>query len=154
MLIVIDPNDDRLATAHTLGADATINVKSENVSEQIRKLTAGRGADVSVVACPVAQAQEEAVQILAPFGRLCLFGGLPVGSKPPQLDTNAIHYRRLTVTGTTGGSPEDYRIAMRLAASGKVRLEGVISDVFPLQDMHAAYDKALSGTATKVVMVR
>ena len=30
-----------------------------------------------------------------------------------MLDTNEIHYNNLVVTGMTGGSPRDYRIALR-----------------------------------------
>ena len=48
--------------------------------ERIRRETEGRGADVVITACPVAEVQSQAVGLLAPYGRLCLFGGLPRGS--------------------------------------------------------------------------
>ena len=92
--------------------------------------TGGSGADVVITACPAAEVQSEAVQLLAPFGRLCLFGGLPKTSGPVPLNTNAIHYGNFLVTGSTGGAVEDYRIALRLVAGKRIDLTRVISHVF------------------------
>ncbi len=69
------------------------------------------------------------------------------------LDTNAIHYGNLLVTGSTGGAVEDYRIALRLVAGKRIDLTRVISHVFPLLDLRAAYDTALAGADGKVVLV-
>ena len=110
------------------------------------------GADVVITACPVAEVQSQAIRMLAPFGRLCLFGGLPKGDGPVALDTNAIHYGNFTVTGSTGGSVQDYRIALRLVAGKRVDLTRIISDTFPLAELKRAYDTALAGPAGKVVL--
>ncbi len=115
--------------------------------------TGGAGADVVITACPAPEAQGQGLELLAPFGRLCLFGGLPKGCGKVAMDTNAIHYRNLTVTGTTGGSVEDYRVAMRMVEAKRVDLEAVISDTFALKDLAAAYQRAESGPKGKVVMV-
>jgi L-iditol 2-dehydrogenase len=115
-LIVIDPLEDRLRRAQQLGCDVAINPTQEEVPERIFRETEGRGVDVVITACPVAEVQSQAVSLLAPYGRLCLFGSLPRGSSSVPLDSNAIHYGNLIVTGTTGGSALDYRIALRLLA--------------------------------------
>ncbi len=41
------------------------------------ELTAGQGVDAAITACPVGQAQADAVAIAAQRGRISLFGGLP-----------------------------------------------------------------------------
>ena len=115
--------------------------------------TDGQGANVVITACPAAEVQTQAVRLLAPFGRLCLFGGLPKTTGPVPLDTNAIHYGNFLVTGSTGGAAEDYRIALRLVAGRRVDLSRVISNVYPLSDLQAAYDTALAGAEGKVVFV-
>jgi L-iditol 2-dehydrogenase len=107
---------------------------------------------VVITACPVAEVQSQAVRLLAPFGRLCLFGSLPKGDGPVPLDTNAIHYGNFLVTGSTGGSVQDYRIALRLVAARRLDLTRIISDTFPLTDLKRAYDAALAGPAGKVVL--
>ena len=88
------------------------------------------------------------------FGRLCLFGGLPQGSQFLPLDTNRIHYKNLFVTGTTGGSVEDYRIALRMVQSHRLQLSSIISDRFDLGQLEAGYRQAMAGTVGKVVFLR
>lgn len=151
-VILVDPQETRLEQARKLGCDVALHPAMENVPQRIRRETDGRGADVVITACPVADVQSEAVQILAPFGRLCLFGGLPQ-QQPVPLDTNAIHYRNLTVTGTTGGSAADYRTALQLVAGQRVDLLKIVSNTFALGDLQAAYATALAGAAGKVVLV-
>ncbi len=152
-LIVVDPIDNQLAKALELGCDVTLNPTKEDIPARVREYTGGRGADVVITACPIASVQAQAVRLLAPFGRLCLFGGLPTGDHHVALDTNAIHYGNLIVTGTTGGSVEDYHIALRLVAGKRVDLSRVVSHVFGLEDLRQAYDAALAGTGGKVVLL-
>ena len=152
-LIAIDVRADRLERARDLGCDLVLNPQQEAVVPRVRHETAGNGADVVITACPAAEVQSEAIQLLAPFGRLCLFGGLPKSAGPVPLDTNAIHYGSFLVTGSTGGAVEDYRIALKLVAGKRIDLTRVISHVFPLADLQAAYDAALAGADGKVVLV-
>lgn len=152
-IVAVDVRDGRLARAKVAGADVVLNSTSEDVKARVMSETGGSGADAVITACPAAEAQEQGLDLLAPFGRLCLFGGLPRGGGKVALDTNAIHYKNLTVTGTTGGSVEDYRAAMRLAEGHRVDLGAVISDTFGLADLAAAYKCAESGPQGKVVLV-
>lgn len=153
MLVVIDPIEERLEQAKALGCDLALSPAREDVRDRLMHETAGRGMDVVITACPIAEVQTGAVRLLAPFGRLCLFGGLPKSTGPVAIDTNAIHYGRLRVTGSTGGSVEDYRIAMRLVAGKRVDLNRVVSHVFALAELETAYRTALAGPPGKVVLV-
>jgi L-iditol 2-dehydrogenase len=150
---MIDPVDERLEQARTLGCDLTLNPTRDDVRARLKHDTAGRGVDVAITACAVPGVQTEAVQILAPFGRLCLFGGLAKSVGPVLLDTNAIHYGNFVVTGSTGGSVEDYRRALKLVAGKRVDLKRVIAQVFSLSDLGRAYETALAGPAGKIVLV-
>jgi L-iditol 2-dehydrogenase len=152
-VVVIDPLEERLRRAAELGCDAAINPAQCDVRERIRHETEGRGADVVITACGVAEVQAQAVGLLAPYGRLCLFGALPRGSAAVPLDTNAIHYGNCVVTGSTGGSAQDYRIALRLVGGKRIDLAAIISHVFPMSDLEAAYRTALAGPPGKVVLV-
>ncbi len=152
-VIAVDPLSERLERARQLGADETVVPTIESVPERVFSLTQGRGADVVITACPISQVQSEAVQLLAPFGRLCLFGGLPKSAGPVPIDTNAIHYGNFVITGTTGGSVQDYRLALRLVAGRRIDLSQVISHVFGLSELRSAYDTALAGTGGKVILV-
>lgn len=153
-IIVSDPQEHRLEKARALGADRVLNPDKEDLTQCVMEETGGRGADVVITACPAASAQEQAISLLAPLGRVCFFGGLPRDHGPIQLDSNAVHYGGFVVTGSTGGSVHDYCVALRMAAGGKVRLDSVISDVVDLSDPAAAYDKAQGEPDGKVVLQR
>jgi L-iditol 2-dehydrogenase len=150
-VFVVDVNDARLAKATELGATATCNSSQVSVKQWVAERTAARGLDVVVTAVPVRRLQAEALELLAPFGRLSIFAGTG-GQDPVALDTDAIHYKSLSITGTTGGTPRDYRAALNLIASRRLPLRGIISHVLPIQEVGKAYDTALSGRALKVVM--
>lgn len=152
-LIVVDPLDDRLRRALELGCDVAINPVRDDVVERIHREAEGRGVDVVITACPVPEVQSQAISLLAPYGRLCLFGALPRGFGCVPLDTNAIHYGNHVVTGSTGGSALDYRTALRLVAGKRVDLTAVISNDYSLDDLDTAYQTALKGAAGKIVLL-
>jgi L-iditol 2-dehydrogenase len=152
-LVVVDVQQERLERAAELGATVTVDPAAEDVRDRIMALTGRRGADVVITACSIASGQEQALGLLAPFGRLCLFGGLPKDNSCVPFDTNLIHYKQLIVTGVTGGAPRDFRAAMRLLAAGRIPIDRVVSHRFAARDMAAAFDVALGPAAMKVLLV-
>ena len=149
---VVDVNESRLKVAAQLGAAWTVDSSKQSVADAVKNRTGGRGADVIILAAPVAALQPMALGLLAPFGRLCLFAGLPRGESNVSLNTNEIHYKNLLVTGMTGGSPADYRAALGLIEAGKVNAKAIVSDVFEMKDLALAYEKALAGRGMKIVI--
>ncbi len=151
-VFVVDLNDERLETARKLGASACFNPRNGSVVEWVMGETGKQGVNAVITAVPAAELQAEAIKLLAPFGRLCLFAGLTAGSPPTPLDTNAIHYKNLIVTGMTGGAPQDYRTALKLIEARRVDLSQIISHVLPISKVADAYDLALAGKGMKIVL--
>lgn len=151
-LIAVDLNEERLDLARRLGATQTIHNDPCDLNESIRRLTDGRGVDVVICAVPVPQLQQQLLNMLAPFGRLCLFAGWPHGASSCELDTNPIHYRALTVTGTTGGSNRDYAAALHLIASGAIDVSRIVSHVLHISRLDEAYRIAQNSHGMKIVL--
>lgn len=151
-VICADLQPARLKLGAELGATSAIDPSKEDVREHVMAATGGRGADVVITACSVAAVQEQALGLLAPLGRLCLFGGLPKDGSHVRFDTNLIHYRQLVVTGVTGGAPRDFRTALAMVAAGRVPIDRVVSHRFPMSDLAAAYEAAMGADAMKVVV--
>lgn len=151
-VILVDPDERRLAKGRELGASAVISASGDVARSAVMDLTGGRGVDVAITACASREAPELAQDLLAPFGRLCLFGGLPSDDSGIRLNVNKVHYRNLVVTGTTGGPPVDFRRAMRLIAGGAVNLKPLVSHVFPRSRVKEAFETAMNGQSLKVVI--
>jgi L-iditol 2-dehydrogenase len=151
-ITALDPNPARLEMARAVGATHTVSSSQENVAGHIREMVGE--LDVVITAVPVAGVIAEGLQLLAPFGRLCLFAGLPKDKPEATFDANAVHYKNLLVTGTTGGSNRDYRQALALIAGRRVDVRQIISHRFDFSRLREAYDVALAGTGMKVVIQR
>ncbi len=153
-VLVVDVKPSRLSQAMEVGATSTVNSAAEVVHDRVMAETAGRGTDVVITACSVAAVQEQAIGLLAPFGRVCFFGGLPKDGSLVRLDTNIVHYKQLLLTGVTGGSPRDFRTAMNLIVSGRVNIGKVVSHCFATADLAKAFDVALNQECMKIVVRR
>jgi len=151
-VIVVDVQPHRLAQATAVGATSIVNSAAENVQECVFAETAGRGADAVITACSVAAVQEQAIGLLAPFGRVCFFGGLPKDGSVVRIDTKRIHYKQLLLTGVTGGAPRDFRTALKLIATGRVNIGQVVSHRFATADIAKAFDAALNEECMKIVV--
>jgi len=152
VVIVSDVIDEKLEKARKLGADHVINPQAKEIKEAVINLTQGRGANVIVTACPIHSVQEQSLELAAPYGRICLFGGLPRERPKITINSNLIHYRNLIVTGVTGGSNIHHRTGLKLLASKKIDLMAVVSDTYPLSQGYEAFQRALSGNAMKVIL--
>jgi len=152
VVIVCDIMDDKLERARELGADHIINPQRSDPKREILSLTQAQGADVVVTACPAHSVQEEAIEVAAPFGRICFFGGLPHKDPKITINSNLIHYRNLIVTGVTGGSNADYNKGLRLLVEKKINLTDVVSATYPLSQAAEAFQTALTGRALRIIL--
>ena len=83
--------DDRVSYLDTEDADGVAAVSRE---------TDGFGADVVIVACSSDVAQQDAMEMAAPRGRVLFFGGLPKGTTHIQFPSNVLHYKEVQVHGS------------------------------------------------------
>jgi L-iditol 2-dehydrogenase len=152
MVILADINQRRLDLAAPAQPDVMINSGNDDPVDAVRKLTDGRGADVVITATGAGQAQEQALEMAAPRGRISLFGGLPRDNSVIRFDSNLVHYRELFVMGAYGSAPHHNREALALIASGEVPVEDFITHRLPLSGVHQAIDTVTSGEGLKVVI--
>jgi L-iditol 2-dehydrogenase len=146
-----DINPERLALCAGL-EPALIPVQSAGLAERIRDETCGRGLDVVITANPAPEAQIRALELAAINGRVMFFGGLPEGKNKVALDTNLVHYKQITISGTTRQSLSQYRKTLALIGAGLVSMEGIISGRRPVQDTRAAFEDVMKGRGLKQVV--
>jgi len=102
----------------------------------------GRGSDVIIIAAPSGKAQEQSLELVARQGRINFFGGLPKGQDLINFKSNIIHYKHITLTGTTGQSILQYRKAIEMIASKNINVKKLISARFSLEEAEKAFERA------------
>jgi L-iditol 2-dehydrogenase len=151
-VVIADVHQGRLDLAARAGPDASIDSSKDDPIDAIRKMTDGRGADVVITATGVGPAQEQALEMAAPRGRISLFGGLPRDDSTIRFDSNLVHYRELSVFGAYGSAPRHNREALSLIADGDVRVDDLITHRMSLADVTRAIETVMSGEGLKVVI--
>lgn len=124
----------------------------KDAEEAAAEETKGRGADVVITACPSPSAQQSALRMAANFGRICFFGGLPADRREVPLDTNLIHYKQLTVTGSTRASLKQFRDCLGFVTSGLLEVDRLITAAFPIEEIGEAFDRAAAAKGLKNVI--
>jgi L-iditol 2-dehydrogenase len=135
--------DDRMRYVDTSGTEGIA---------AIRAATDDIGADVVIVACSSDAAQEDAMEMAAPRGRVLFFGGLPKGTTHIRFPSNVLHYREVQVHGSYASRHRDQVHALDMLADDIGGLRGVVSDVVALDDTPAAFARIRAGEVLKVVV--
>jgi L-iditol 2-dehydrogenase len=145
----LSPQRMKQATDLIPGAQA---VEEEDLEAAAKRLTGGRGFDVTITACPAPSAQVDALKITGMNGRILYFGGLPAGKDMVTLATNHIHYKQLSIHGSTRGNVGQYRAVAKMAAAGTLDLSKLISRRYPLSEFAAAVEYAKKAEGLKTVI--
>jgi L-iditol 2-dehydrogenase len=105
---------ERRELAAELGADVVLGPDGSASS------ALGEPPRVAIVTAPGVEPLAWALEEVAIAGAVHAFAGTPGGA---PIDANVIHYRHLRLVGSTGSALADYRLALELAGSGRIRLE-------------------------------
>ncbi|MBX3600761.1 MAG: NAD(P)H-quinone oxidoreductase [Rubrivivax sp.] len=152
-VIVTAGSDEKCAACVAIGADHTINYRTQDFAAETKRLTGGRGADVVLDMVGGAYIERE-VQCLADDGRLALIA--VQGGTDARFDAGLVLRKRLAITGSTlRPRSVAYKTALArelrerawpLLEAGRVR--PVIHQVFPAAQ--AAEAHALMESSTHV----
>jgi L-iditol 2-dehydrogenase len=135
-VLAVGRRSSRLALAAELGADELIDIDQEaDVVHSVRARTEGaRGVDLAIEAVGRPEAWEQAIACVRKAGRVSLFGGCPADTSI-RVETHRIHYDEVTLTGTFHHTPDTFRAALNLIATGQVPAQRFISRQAPLADL-------------------
>ncbi|MEN3188869.1 MAG: hypothetical protein ABDK94_08860, partial [Atribacterota bacterium] len=110
------------------------------------------GVDGAIVACPVGQAQAQALQMVARRGRVSLFGGLPTTNSLGFLDSNLIHYKEISVFGAHASTAAQNRLALQLLAHGQLDSHHYVTNTFPLAHIVEGIHAMKEGRIMKAII--
>ena len=129
-----------------------LNIIKGDLKTELMAATNGYGADAIITACPVPAVQTLAVELAALEGRVVFFGGVPASKEPVGINTNLVHYKQLTLTGTTRASITQYRKTLRYISGGVLDVKPIVTAHFPLSEIKTAIDLATRAEGLKNVI--
>ncbi len=160
-VITVDAIDARLELSSRLGATHTVNV-SESAAVQIKRLTGGRGADVSIEISGVYAALAEAIKATA-YNSKVICSGFFQGGGTPLVLGEEFHHNRIDIVCSqiSGVSPAVahrwnelrlQRTVIELAAAGRIDLASLVTHRMSIDQAPAAFE-LLDHRAAEAVQV-
>jgi len=133
-VIATSSSDAKLVRARALGADYTLNHRTQQIAKEVRALTGKRGVDI-VVDHVGEQTWQESLRSLAKGGRVVTCGG----TSGPKLvtDVRPLFWHQYSLLGSTMGNDAEYGEIVRRLGAGELR--PLVDRVFPLAEARAAY---------------
>ena len=125
-VIAVDLDDDKLALAKQIGADYTINSKTENLHERLQVITNGLGPDVVIEAVGSPATYIMAVNEVAFTGRVVCIG---YAKSEVTFQTKYFVQKELDIRASRNALPEDFRAVVRYLQQGDCPLEEFISNI-------------------------
>lgn len=154
-IIALDLVAEKRASALAFGATDVLDPLASDPAAEVRRLTAGRGADFVFVAVGSKLAIEQGIGLLRPGGSLVIVG-MPAAGVTIDLDPASLAAAGQRVIGSKMGSTRIDIDIPRLEAlyrRGDLRLDELISGRYPLSSINEAIADVRRGTALRNVIV-
>jgi alcohol dehydrogenase len=148
-IIMIDLDDNRLATAMRFGATATVNSKDGKAAAAVMKMTGGQGADTVIEAVGIPATFELCEEIVAPGGTIANIG---VHGVQAALHLERLWDRNITITTRlvdTVSTP----MLLKTTQSGKIDPRLLITHRFKRDAILEAYEAFAHAPDTKALKV-
>ena len=119
------------------------------MKELIAATTDGEGADIVFECVGVPSSAVSMTDLARCRGTIVNLG---VFKKPAEVDLQAVNFREITLIGSRVYTKQDFTTAIELA--GKLPLSPIVTDIFPLGDVTAAFEKFKAGEDVCKVLIR
>lgn len=154
-VIALDLNDFKITTAREFGATHAINAGANDVVEQVKALTDGRGVDYVFVTVGVSAAIQQALSLISPHGTVVIVGMPPIGSKVEFEPLNLADATQ-SILGSKMGSTRlvtDIPKLTSLYQQGRLKLDELITGRYPLERINEAIESVRHGDALRNVII-
>ena len=149
-VVVSEVNAFRLKLAGEFGLEA-LDPSQTDLVEVVNQQTGGAGADVVFEVSGAAAGAEMMTKLPRTRGRIVV---VAIFSEPPKVDLFRFFWRELKLLGARVYEPEDFEQAIRLAASGTLPLERLVTATLPLEDLEAGLRQMERGGEVMKILVQ
>lgn len=148
-IIVSEPDADKRELALKLGADHAIDPRTQNVVQEVEKLTGGMGCDVVYECAGIPETIRMLPYLVRRFGILIQIGA---GGQTVPVDWDLIHFKMLRVEGMhydSGDFMQNFARTLELIALGKLDVKPLITQHYKLDEVEQAFQDIADGKVIK-----
>ena len=149
-IISVDIMEKRLSKASELGATDIVNGSRTDAADELMRLTGGKGTDLVIETAGTEATTRQAIRAAKKGSTIVLVGYSATGEM--TLPLSMALDKELTIK-TCYRYRHIYPMAIEAVASGRVNLRGIVSNVFPLQEIKKAMEQSLQNKADIVKAV-
>jgi len=153
-VIAVDIHDSRLELATELGATHTVNTRAASLTDEIMRITGGRGADAVVDTTARPELLRAAADGLALRGKLALVGAAKPGTEV-TFEIGLSLVKGWTFTTVVQGSSVPQVFIPRLIElwrGGRFPMDRLMKN-YSLEDINQGFEDSASGATIKPVVV-
>jgi L-iditol 2-dehydrogenase len=147
-VVCVTRSEAKLELARELGADVTIRA-SDDAVDGVRAATDG-GADVAVECAGTVATLGQAVASVRGGGRILAYG--TIAATEGAFPFYDLYHKEVAITNARSARPEDFPVAIEAVASGRVRLDPLVTHRFSLDRTADAFATDGSPGALKVIV--
>jgi len=151
-IISSDIVDYRLTAAKKFGADVTVNPEKEDLKEIVKAETDGLGVDVAFVTAPSLEAYKVGLNICRKGGTLCVFAPTQPGENL-QISPKELFFSEVQIIPSYSTSHVETRLALELINSKRLKLDGLITHRFRLEETAEAFKTASENKESLKVII-
>ena len=148
-IILSEINPYRVGLAQSLGFQA-VNPTETDLVAVVMDQTAAAGADVVFEVSGSTAGAKVMTGLVRTRGLIVV---VAIFGEPPPIDLFRFFWREIRMRGVRVYEPEDFDRAIALAASGRLPLDKIITNIRPLESLKAGFeDMEQGGAAMKILL--
>ncbi|MGI9219610.1 MAG: zinc-binding dehydrogenase [Woeseiaceae bacterium] len=154
MIVAVDRYDSKLEQAKQFGATHTVNATDGDAAEKVRELTGGKGVDYAFEAVGLPITIQQAYDCLGKRG-IAMVVGIPPAGTEVTINSSMLVYEERVLAGSLYGSAaprEDIPRIVDWYRSGKLELDKLLTNSYPIEEINEAYDALQSGETLRSVV--
>lgn len=148
LTVLSEPHKLRRSLAKKLGADVVVDPLNENLVEIVEDMTQGIGADVCIEATGLPQPIEDCISLARRGGTVVLMG---VASQSTQASISPYQFFEKELT-LRASFMRGFAFPRAVDLLTKLNLKPLITDSYPLEDIHKALEFHQSKKGVKVLI--
>ncbi len=154
VIIAVDVLENKLQAASKFGATHTINSSNNNAVTEVTSICPG-GADYVFVTAGRSDTFSESIDMLHKYGASVILGMPPDDDRMFSIDSHVLTTGRKVLGSKLGDTciRDDIPNLISLYQKGKLKLDELVSNTYPLNDINRAIESVERGEALRNVIV-